>query len=532
MNDFLQKISPVFGGKQYLIPPSKLSIQQREQRRLAYRNERNLYKHESALSQEEIVSFYHPTSPLKIYSHDEWWADDWDPMKYGLDFDFGRGFFEQFYEMQLEVPRPPLVNNKAHNSPYCNFADSSKNCHLITSGNQNEECYYDFFLVKCNSCVDSLWVINCELCYQCVDCQGCYNVRYAQECDGCVDCSFVHGCRSCNNCILCVNLRGKKYHVLNKPVSKEEYDKVMAEIHGDHMKYQRMLEQFEKLKQEFPVRKAANFVKSENVSGDNIFQSRNIHLGFDIYTSEDCAYIHDGLNGKDCQDICFFDGVELCYESTSLIGYGYRFTNACRDSVDLFYCDNCHGCKNCFGCVGLRKKEYCIFNKQYSREEYEQLCGRIIDHMSTLGEWGEFFPTKYSLFAYNETLAQDYFPLTKEQALEYGWKWLAEDPSEFKPQSIVLPNNISEVKNSIVGETLACEVTGKNYQIISQELDFYRKMGLPLPRKHPDTRTQERLTLRTGRVLRNTVCGKCGIAVKTPRSCEVLCEECYLGEVY
>lgn len=122
-------------------------------------------------------------------------------------------------------------------------------------------------------------------------------------------------------------------------------------------------------------------------------------------------------------DICFFEKCQWCYESMSLIGYGYRFTNFCRDSVDLFYCDNCHSCKNCFGCIGLRQKEYCILNKQYTKEQYEELLGRIIPHMEARGEYGEFFPTKYSLFGYNETLAHDYFPLTKDEALARGLKW-------------------------------------------------------------------------------------------------------------
>ncbi|MDP2669631.1 MAG: hypothetical protein Q8O99_01100 [bacterium] len=34
-----------------------------------------------------------------------------------------------------------------------------------------------------------------------------------------------------------------------------------------------------------------------------------------------------------------------------------------------------------FGCSNLRNKQYCIFNKQYTQEEYEQLVPKIITHM-------------------------------------------------------------------------------------------------------------------------------------------------------
>ena len=119
--EFLKKISPVINGKVYEIPPPKLSPKEREQRRLTYRNERNLYKRKSSMSGESIISFFNEKSPYKVFSNDEWWSDVWDPLNFGMDFDFTRPFFEQFYELQLEVPRPALVNNKAENSQYCNF---------------------------------------------------------------------------------------------------------------------------------------------------------------------------------------------------------------------------------------------------------------------------------------------------------------------------------------------------------------------------------------------------------------------------
>ena len=82
----------------------------------------------------------------------------------------------------------------------------------------------------------------------------------------------------------------------------------------------------------------------------------------------------------------------------------------------MFYCDACQGCKHCFGCVGLTRKEYCVFNKQYTKEAYEEIVPKIIDHMIQTGERGEFFPIELSPFAYNETEAQTYYPLTQTEA--------------------------------------------------------------------------------------------------------------------
>ncbi|MFA4891512.1 MAG: hypothetical protein WC604_04175 [Candidatus Gracilibacteria bacterium] len=205
-----------------------------------------------------------------------------------------------------------------------------------------------------------------------------------------------------------MNLNNVRYHIKNKPVSKEQYEQseYFKRVKADPAL---AAMEFEKVKQEFNIRKSSTLISCENCIGNNIFHSKNVYAGFDVYNSRDSAYLHDGLKATDCQDICFFDGTELCYESTSLIGYGYRFTNFCRDSYNLFYCDNCHSCKNLFGCVGLRRKEYCIFNKQYERSEYEHTAAALIAHMMQTGEWGEFFPSEKSLFPYEDTLAEDYF---------------------------------------------------------------------------------------------------------------------------
>jgi hypothetical protein len=40
------------------------------------------------------------------------------------------------------------------------------------------------------------------------------------------------------------------------------------------------------------------------------------------------------------------------------------------------------------------------------------------------------------------------------------------------------------------------EISGKLFRIIPQELAFYRKYNIPLPRKHPDVRYTERMELR------------------------------------
>ena len=135
--------------------------------------------------------------------------------------------------------------------------------------------------------------------------------------------------------------------------------------------------------------------------------------------------------------------------------------------------------------------------------------------MQKTGERGEGFTSSISPFGYNETLAQEYFPLNKEKALIAGYTWMdqeypiniSEHMQTMNAQD--LPDTISDVSDDIINKAIVCEVTRKPFRIIKSELEFYRKHNLPLPRKHPNQRHLERMQLRNPRKLRDRQCSKC-----------------------
>ncbi|MDD3861895.1 MAG: hypothetical protein PHP74_03355 [Candidatus Gracilibacteria bacterium] len=151
-------------------------------------------------------------------------------------------------------------------------------------------------------------------------------------------------------------------------------------------------------------------------------------------------------------------------------------------------------------------------------------------------EWGEFFPISMSAFCYNETIAQDYYPITKEEALIKGWKWKDADSKEYQTQTYEVPERIEDVSDSIVNEALACSHCKKNFRITKSELSFYRRKSLPIPKKCPDCRHFERMNLRNPRQLWARNCAKCGIEIQTTYSPDrpeiVYCGDCYLKDIY
>jgi hypothetical protein len=158
--------------------------------------------------------------------------------------------------------------------------------------------------------------------------------------------------------------------------------------------------------------------------------------------------------------------------------------------------------------------------------------------MRKTGEWGEFFPVQLSPFAYNETVAHESFPLSKEHVEERGWKWREEedDRQQYLGPNIEVPIDISAVSDDITKHILECEVTGKPYKVIPQELKFHRDMGIPLSRTCPDQRHKERMAQRNPRKLWDRACMKCQKAISTTYSPDrpeiVYCDECYLSTVY
>jgi len=298
--------------------------------------------------------------------------------------------------------------------------------------------------------------------------------------------------------MLCTNLDKKEFCFFNKQFSKEEYQEKLKMFDlGDRTTRQQAIEAFEKLKKENPNTKP-DIINSEDCTGKGIANSKNCHECYEVREARDCRYLFNVIKYSDGMD-CYSGGrdSELIYSSTSTsASYNCRFCVRVTYSRDVDYSMFSRSSSNLLGCVGIQNKKFCIFNKQYSEEEYTELREKIIEHAKKSGEFGQFFPIGISPFAYNETIAQEYFPITKDFVKKLGWRWMGEDPKEFVPQKYVVPEKVSEVDESIFKETLACEECGRNYKITEPELRFYKKNAIPVPAKCYECRHARRFALK------------------------------------
>ena len=536
--EFLKKISPVFSEKKYLIPEPTFCPDCRQKRRLAFRNEQCLYHRRCDFSNKQIISVYSPEKPFKVYDQDYWWSDKWDPLDFGRDFDFKKSFFDQFKDLQHAVPRISLINKGSENSVYNNWGMNLKNCYLVIVGRDNEDSYYSYWLWRSKDCIDCAFIMDSELLYECVGCSHCYNLKFSQDCVGCSDSAFLHNCSGCKNCLCCVGLKNKEYFIFNEEFSKEKYEEELKKyLPLTSSVLKNLKSKLAKACDKLPVKNYHGY-SAENCVGDYMEECKDCFNCFDAEGSQNCSYGECVMKCKDVFDSARSTLSELSYENLSAVNsYNVHFSTMCWFSNDVFYSDGCNYCKNIFGCCGLKNKQYCILNKQCEKEEYEKIVAKIIRHMTQTQEWGEFFPMELSPFAYNETVANDYYPLTKAEVLEKGLGWY-EDESEkmYKGPKVEIPEKIDDATEDLCKKILICEETGKPYKIIPQELLFYKKMGLPIPKKCLDVRHKERMKLRNPRKLWDRKCDKCGKIVKSsyaPERAEIVyCEECYLKQAY
>jgi len=107
--DFYDKISPTFAGQKFQIPTPTLHPEERQRRRLSFRNEPNLYRRKCDASGKDIISIYSPDKPYKVYDQKIRRSDARDPLDYGQDFDFSKNFTENFRELLKEVPIQSLM---------------------------------------------------------------------------------------------------------------------------------------------------------------------------------------------------------------------------------------------------------------------------------------------------------------------------------------------------------------------------------------------------------------------------------------
>ncbi|MEI8174817.1 MAG: hypothetical protein WCG28_02605 [bacterium] len=541
-------------------PPPTFCPECRRIRRFALRNERVLYKRICDLCKKDIISMYDKSAFFPVYCRDCWWSDKWNPLDYSREYDMTRNFFEQYKEFSNTVPRVALFQRNVINSDYSNMVGESRNVYLSISVVKNSEnVFYSKFVDKSTDIVDSLNIKEGQGLYENIEGQSNYNSQYLLLCRSCVDSYYLVDCVNCSNCFMSNNLRSKQFCIRNEQYTKEDYFKELEKLNfKSRISREDLFKEFVEIKKK-AIYRFGNIIKCIDVTGNNLLNVKNGKNCFEAYSVENAKYCYRVFDSKDYMDVDYGGWSELLYEyvTGALSYYNVKFSSADFDSVrNSEYTESCRNCNNVFGCISLTGTENAIFNKVYSKEEFTKLRLQIIEQMNSMPfidkkgriyKYGEFFPIELSPFAYNETLAQEFFPITKEEADEKGYPWREKEKKNFNITITAKksPDNIEDVDENILKEVLGCAHEGKcdhqcnfAFRLTDYELKFYKKHNIPLPILCPNCRYYERCKAMPALKLWKKNCMRKGCQNKfetsyAPNRPEIVfCERCYQQEVY
>lgn len=553
-NNFLIESEDFNFYEKIKVPPPTWCPECRLTRRLACANSWSFFWRNCDKCGKRTLSMYTPEQKLIVYCQPCWWADDWDGSEYAMEYDPKRSFFAQLKELSDKTPYPALESTYAtlKNCEYSNSIAYSKNCFMVVWADFCENVFYSSILNGLKWSSDCIRGWKSELCYESISFIRNYRVFFSEECDDCVDVWFSRNCFGCTNCIGCVNLRGESYRIFNVKYSKEEYEEKLKSFELDTWSGIKNLR--EKIKDFWlskPYREYHGHSFNLNVTGEYVYTSKNSKECFILNGAENCKWCQlitvDG--SKDCMDYTGWGNkAELLYECLQ-VGDGAsnsKFSSFCfPDALNNEYCHWVISGKNNFGCVSLKRRPYSILNKQYSKEEYGRMREKIlrdmeqniyIDELGRKWIYGEFFYPGFCKFAYNDSNAMKFLVKTKEETLALGYKW-----NDKKKENIActiksenLPERIADTAESILEETIECLSCKHAYKIIKGELEFLRKINLPLPHECPKCRENKRFARENKPGMYHRTCDKCKIPIYTPYAPErpeiVYCVKCYQQE--
>jgi hypothetical protein len=190
-----------------------------------------------------------------------------------------------------------------------------------------------------------------------------------------------------------------------------------------------------------------------------------------------------------------------------------------------------------------------------------------LDKMGHKYGYGEFFPPEASPFAYNESMAQEHFPLARKEIENAGYVYKDLKERDYKitmePHSV--PDDVDQIPENIGAEVIGCMNEGEGghncqtaFRILPNELIFYKQNNMPLPRFCPNCRHYKRLSFRNklklierscdcdgasskNEVYKNTIshllhsqdaCQNSFFTTYAEPNTIVYCKDCYQQEVY
>jgi len=528
--------------KKFNVPPSKLAPETRRRFLFGFPVGLAAWYKPHAETGQKTLSCVHQDSPFKILPDKEWFDRDFSRTEPVLETK--QSFFDQFKNLAYAIPVAARRDDGSNINTLGFHILGCQDSYMMFCSGTMKRCFNSAFSFDCE---DSTDILNSVGCFNSAYLSRVFNSNnciFSLESRGCDQSAFLFDCRNCRDCFAATNKQNKRYIFFNEQLTKEEYQKRIAQI--DLASFS----QFETQKNKFwELLKTAVWPENFNTAGTD---SSGEYL-------ENCVRCHHEYNSAKSTD-GFFSAISFEFNNSAFslrISWGSDTfyscdTNASNNikfcfrvwhSRNMEYCMDCMNCENCFGCFGLQRKKFHIFNIPYSEEAYWLKVDEIKCAMLERGEYGEFFPAAFSAVGFQFSMGDAFFGYSEDELCRLDVPLLNPNSGavvvsngletfDVIPQKLLPDSSLNPQADEFVGRPILDFEIGRKFSITSDELALYRRLRLPLPRQHFLTRLSNLIRLSNFAVPELVKCGNCQKSIVTYKNAtfserRVLCQQCY-----
>ncbi len=528
--------------RKFSVPPSTMSPLTRLKLLTSFFVGYQWWNNKDAQTGKPMITSSHPGSGVKVIDDAAWFSQDFSSIC--RDDHPKQSVLETIHDLQMNIPF----------TAFRNLVPPINSISTISAGDENS-----FFMNACKS-KNSFFSVNAadtehsaEV-YQSRNISDSYNVlfserihngRYIQHARDCLNVQFLFDCRNCEDCFMATNKRNKRFVFKNEQLTQAEYRQRLSTIDFTSRAT------VKGLKKEFAALIQKDGVWPENFnesaidsSGEYLTRTTNCqqcYFNSDCRDQFWCGYGNfDGSEGN-AFTVAWFGSSNSYLSSTGSRSSSIKFSFLSVQSQNLEYSIHCYNCEDCFGCVGLQRKRFCIFNKQYSEEAYWQKLDEIKTRMLEHGEYGEFLPARFSPTRFLDSGAALFYLADTDdeqllKALHYPPESAGAGGEDRLTNSVLretkdIPDKM-DFMNGWIGQAIYDHELERRFVFLPQEIAFYKEMNIAPPNRHFMARVRDLIFQANSGVFETTVCNACKQDVqitknKTFPDRRVLCKACY-----
>ena len=524
--------------KKFNVPPSRRSPETRLKILSCFFTNFQWWWHKHPETDKPVLSGYNPNSGIKAIPDKEWFDNDYS--SFGREYDSAKSFIEQLRKLELDVPFNASRNIEEPENSICLTSLGDVNSYFVMACSMKN----GFFSIDAFRCEDSMLVAyghHVTGSYDILHSERLHDCRTVRHSRDCVQSSFLFDCRRCENCFGATNKRNKKFLFFNEQLTENEWRERVAQIDlSKRSVFEEYSQRFQELVKDSVWPENFN-EKAEGSTGEyltNVTDVKNSYFGLNSGPNVYCC-THTIDNSEDVAFSSSCIGSSRCYNSCIMKGSNIKFSYNMIQCQDMEYSMNCFNCEFCFGCIGLQRKKFHIFNKEYSEEEYWQRVDELKCAMLERGEYGEFFPANFS-----GSGAPAFFGCGEKEAKQLGVDEY--DPNangasgfaEFDPETGKTVEQIPDALDDFGAEEWAGKPVfdpdkNRQFAFLKPEIEWYHKKRIAPPNKHFITRLLDIQKEMNTAVFEDASCSKCDSAIRIGKNFtypdrKVYCRECYL----